>query len=515
MHTTQDTHTPEGRTAAFRIAPDDRRYADLTRGCNQRFVSSPDYVYLIRSTQDAVDAVQEAVDGGRPISVRSGGHCMDELVDTPEVRALLDTSELQGIRFDPERRAFMIEPGVRLGDMCGTLYKKWGVTLPVGSCPSVGVGGHFAGGAYGPLSRRLGYLVDYLCAVEVVVVDADGRARAVVATDEPDDPHRELWWAHTGGGGGNFGIVTRYWLRSQGAEGDDPATLLPKPPQSVLLSRVVWPWAGLDEANFARLVGNFAGWFERNSGPDSEYLDLYSGLILPHKSAGGVMMNVQMDADAPHAAELFERFHAAVREGVEVPAVVDEKLRMPWLRATRWTWLYSSGSTETQRAKLKAADLRRGYSDEQVATIHRYLTADDYPNPSAALTFVGFGGVANERPEDATAIPQRDSVLKLIYSATWQHATDDEKSFAWLRAWYRDVHRDTGGVPISDDVTNGTYINNPDSDLKAPEWNTSGVPWHTFYYKDNYPRLQRVKAAYDPRDVFHHALSVRPPSPDA
>ncbi len=57
----------------------------------------------------------------------------------------------------------------------------------------------------------------------------------------------------------------------------------------------------------------------------------------------------------------------------------------------------------------------------------------------------------------------------------------------------------------------GAYINYPDVDLADPRWNTSGVPWHTFYYRDNYPRLQQVKARWDPADVFRHALSVRPP----
>jgi aclacinomycin oxidase len=511
MHTTQDTSAPQARTAAFRIAPDDQRYADLTRGCNQRFVSRPDYVYLIHSTQDAVDAVQEAVDGGRPISVRSGGHCQEPLVDSTEVRALLDMSELRDVRFDTRRRAFMIEPGITLGDMYRTLYKNWGVTLPGGSCPSVGIGGHIAGGAYGPLSRRLGYLVDYLCAVEVVVVDVDGTARAVVATDAPDDPHRELWWAHTGGGGGNFGVVTRYWLRSPGAHGDDPRTLLPEPPRSVLLGRMIWPWEGMDEENFSRLVKNFVTWYERNSGADSEYLDLYSGLLLPHRSSGGIMMNVQMDAGAPNATELFTAFGMAVLEGVTVAPIVVENLHLPWYRATLWNGLYTSGGLETQRSKVKAADMRAHYSDEQVSTIYRHLTTDTYANPSAALMFVGFGGMVNERPDDATAIPQRDSILKLVYSVSWLDAAEDDKHITWLREWYRDVHKNTGGVPISDGITDGTYINNPDTDLMDPEWNTSGVPWYSFYYKHNYPRLQQVKAAYDPRDVFRHALSVRPP----
>ena len=94
---------------------------------------------------------------------------------------------------------------------------------------------------------------------------------------------------------------------------------------------------------------------------------------------------------------------------------------------------------------------------------------------------------------------------------SWLDAAEDDKHLTWLREWYRDVHKDTGGVPVSNGITDGTYINNPDTDLMDPQWNTSGVPWYSFYYKHNYPRLQQVKAAYDPRDVFRHALSVRPP----
>jgi FAD/FMN-containing dehydrogenase len=57
---------------------------------------------------------------------------------------------------------------------------------------------------------------------------------------------------------------------------------------------------------------------------------------------------------------------------------------------------------------------------------------------------------------------------------------------------------------------NDGVINHPDVDLADPEWNTSGVPWHTLYYKDNYPRLQRIKARWGPRNVFRHALSICP-----
>ena len=65
-------------------------------------------------------------------------------------------------------------------------------------------------------------------------------------------------------------------------------------------------------------------------------------------------------------------------------------------------------------------------------------------------------------------------------------------------------------MPVPGEVSSGALINHPDVDLADPQWNTSGVPWHTLYYKDNYPRLQQVKARWDPRNVFHHALSIRP-----
>ena len=81
---------------------------------------------------------------------------------------------------------------------------------------------------------------------------------------------------------------------------------------------------------------------------------------------------------------------------------------------------------------------------------------------------------------------------------------------AWLRQFYRELFADTGGVPVPGEVSNGAFINHPDIDLADPEWNTSGVPWHTMYYKDNYPRLQQIKARWDPHDIFHHALSIRP-----
>jgi FAD/FMN-containing dehydrogenase len=96
------------------------------------------------------------------------------------------------------------------------------------------------------------------------------------------------------------------------------------------------------------------------------------------------------------------------------------------------------------------------------------------------------------------------------YATFWTDEADDDRNIDWLRRFYRDVHADTGGVPILDDVTDGAFINYVDADLADPAWNTSGVGWQTLYYGANYPRLRRVKTAWDPGNVFRHALSIEP-----
>jgi aclacinomycin oxidase len=74
---------------------------------------------------------------------------------------------------------------------------------------------------------------------------------------------------------------------------------------------------------------------------------------------------------------------------------------------------------------------------------------------------------------------------------------------------YQELFAESGGVPAPGEACDGAFINHPDVDLADQALNTSGVPWHTLYYKDNYSRLQGIKARWDPRDVFRHALSIR------
>src|SRR5437867_1246079 len=206
-----------------RIGPDDPRYREVVdKRFNKRFKASPDYVRLVSSTDQVVSAVQEAVREGRRLAVTSGGHCLEGFVSNPEVRVIIDVSPMKRVYYDAERSAVAVECGATVGETFRALFETWGVVIPLGEHPDIGMGGHVVGGAFGFLCRQYGLAADYLYAVEVATVNEGGRASSVVATRETSDPHRDLWWAHTGGGGGNFGVVTRSCFRSPGASAGVP-----------------------------------------------------------------------------------------------------------------------------------------------------------------------------------------------------------------------------------------------------------------------------------------------------
>jgi FAD/FMN-containing dehydrogenase len=514
--------TPSGRTGretAATVTPDDARYRDMVQGSNPRWVGSPGAVRVAGTTKQVIDAVREAVHEGKRLSVRSGGHCYEDFVFNPEVDVVIDMSVMNGVYYDAARRAFVVEAGAQLFDVYQKLYRYWGVTIPGGSCSSVGAGGHVCGGGYGLLSRQHGTTVDHLYGIEVVVVGEGGRVRSVVATRDDDDPHRDLWWAHTGGGGGNFGIVTKYFFRSPGTAKRPPTEQLPTPPAHVYINSRSWRWSDLTESTFHRLLTNYGTFYEANSDPDSPYAIMYSKLAINTRASGSISLVTQMDATVPGAAQLLASYLAALDDGMsaaagpmttragELDAMPQffEPQSTPWLRAARQL----GGTGWTSRADYKSAYMRTGFPDDQIEAIYSHMTGSDVRGP--LLQVDSYGGRINAIEAGQTAVAQRDSVLKLQYQSYWSDPAEDADRIGWLREFYRDVYSGTGGVPAPGDVTDGCYVNYPDTDISDPAWNTSGVPWHDLYYKDGYARLQQVKGRWDPNDVFRHAQSVRLP----
>jgi FAD binding domain/Berberine and berberine like len=501
------SHPP--RIARQKIEPDDSRYPELIRrGFNKRFACKPDYVLLVHSTDEVVEAVQEAVRRNLRLAVRSGGHCLEGLVDDPGVRVLIDTSLMTGLCYDPEMAAFSVAAGTTLGEVSRRLFLDWGRMLPAGESPEIGVGGHISGGAFGFMCRQHGLAADHLYGVEVVVVDESGTAKSVVATREPSDPNRELWWAHTGGGGGNFGIVTRYWLRSPGTDGTDPATLLPKAPDSIVVLRATWNWEDFDQESFSRLVRNYGAWCERHSAAESPFTRLFSTFFLHRRQAGSIVLRGLSTAGGD-AERLLDEHLAAINQGIGATCTRE-------VERTSWLGFAIDPFPELFRpvkggvmVKGKDAYLRKRLTNRQLAIAHDYLTRSDHDVPGGMLGLLTYGGKVNTVAPEATATAQRDSIMSLGCVAGWGDPRDEARNLAWVRAFYRDLFAETGGVPVPGEVSDGAMINHPDVDLADPEWNRSGVPWHTLYYKDNYPSLQRAKARWDPRNVFHHALSIR------
>ncbi|HWM06829.1 MAG TPA: FAD-binding oxidoreductase [Actinophytocola sp.] len=491
------------------IAADDPRYEGMRRGYNQRHVAEVDYVVVPTSTEDVVDAVNRAVAEGKRITVRSGGHGFEGSA-SDDGGVLLDMSEMNELDYDPSRRAFALQPGVLVSDMYRTLYKRWGVTLPAGEGTEVGIGGHFTGGGFGPLSRRYGSTVDFMVAVEVVTVDESGQAKVIVATNDQNDPHHDLWWAHTGGGGGNFGVLTRCWVRSPGADSADPRELLPRAPTKWRSGMVAWPWDKMTEKDFVRIARNVGTWFENNSADGSPGANIMAFMYATEKAGGILSVGAMVDDDIPGGQELIDGYFDAVCEGVEVePVMRTSEMTSQWLYFFTFPNRGDPGDMDKRRFKLKAAYLRKGYTEEQIAAAYRHLEAED--GQALQYILIGYGGHVNTVAPEATAIAQRDSILKAAFIAAWSNPDEDEFHLRNVRAMYHDVYAETGGVPVPNEYNDGSYINYPDRDLADPELNNSGVAWSTLYYKDNYPRLQRVKKAYDPRNEFHHPLSIELP----
>ncbi|MFC8507214.1 FAD-binding oxidoreductase [Streptomyces sp. NPDC057411] len=488
------------------IGPADPRYVELTtRGHNGRFTGTPDVVHLVGSAEQVVSAVDAAARDRKRIAVRSGGHCFEGFVDDPAVRVLVDVSEMTAVSHDPDRELFAVESGATLGRVYRTLYLGWGVTLPGGGCPTVGVGGHVAGGGYGALSRRYGLVVDHLYGVEVVVVDRSGRARIVEATRDSTGAERELWWAHTGGGGGTFGIVTRYLFRSPGASGA-PGGLLPRPPAAVRSVSLGWQWQDLDREAFVRLLRVHGDWHRRHAGLDSPYAELSSGLSLGHRASGRITVDAALDASRPRAEELLDAFVAELAGAVAAPYTVTGATT-PWLKSVLGGVQWPGGA----RFKSKSTLLRTPWTDRQAGVLHTHLNrgGEEFATAGVYLTFLG-GRINTVRP-DATAMPHRDCLFSVVHEALWGEERQTGGQLAWVRELYRELHADTGGVPVPGDANGGAYLNYPDTDLADPRWNTSGVPWSTLYHRGNHRRLQRAKERWDPLDLFRHALSVRPP----
>jgi hypothetical protein len=209
--------SPETDSAATTIS-----IPQLRTGLNGRVITHEDAGYdearavfyggidrrpaLIVRAKDAADVshvVALARESGLELAVRSGGHSLAGH-GTTDGGILLDLSEMKNLEIDVERRTAWAQTGLTAGEYT-TAAGAYGLATGFGDTGSVGIGGITLGGGVGYLLRKHGLTIDDLLAAEVVT--ADGELRRVDAESHPD-----LFWAIRGGGG-NFGVATRFQFR--------------------------------------------------------------------------------------------------------------------------------------------------------------------------------------------------------------------------------------------------------------------------------------------------------------
>ncbi|HEX3130699.1 MAG TPA: BBE domain-containing protein, partial [Thermoanaerobaculia bacterium] len=264
----------------------------------------------------------------------------------------------------------------------------------------------------------------------------------------------------------------------------------------------------IDQPFFLRLLRNHGSWCERNSGPDSPNASLWTLLQVHRKQLGKIIVRGLSTAGAD-SERLVNEHLAALSEGGSAPKGL-ELARMSWLEfaLNPFPDLFAAPPGGVS-AKVKDAFIRKRFTDHQIGVAYEYLTRTDHDVMGGMLGLATYGGRINAVAPEATASAQRGSILDIACTTGWLDPAEEAKNLAWVRSFYRDLFAESGGVPVPGEAYDGAFINHPDTDLADPALNTSGVPWHTLYYKTGYPRLQRAKARWDPLNVFRHALSVR------
>jgi FAD/FMN-containing dehydrogenase len=355
--------------------------------------------------------------------------------------------------------------GAKLIDVYAGLAAR-GLGVPGGSCPTVGISGLTLGGGIGVVSRAFGLTCDNLVGAEVVT--ADGAVRSVDAGRDAD-----LFWALRGGGGGNFGIVTSFRLRTRGVG-------------SVAYRFLRWPWSA-----GPRVVPAWLAWV--TAAPDA----LWSNLHLDASPGGTPTLRAtvtylgdgggadrQVDALAARAGEPSDRSGGTLGwlDTMKLMAGCSAESVASCGSYDRQSW---AGSSDVIARPLPAAGARA-----LMAGVERFAANGG----SLSVIMDGLRGAVGRVRPDATAFWHRDALCTVQYYASLPagagRSTVDNR-YAGLRALRAAMRGYTTG---------GAYVNYLDPGLAG---------WQQAYYGGNYARLQRIKAAYDPGRVFDFPQAVR------
>jgi len=440
------------------LRPDSKGYNEARTIWNAMIDRRPALIAQCAGAEDVKLAVNFAREHGLLTAVRSIGHNIagNAVCDNGMV---IDLTLMRSVTIVPETRRAYVEPGVTLGEFDKEAQAQ-GFVTPLGINSTTGVAGLTLGGGFGWLSRKYGMTVDNLIGADVVT--ADGK---LLRADENENP--DLFWAIRGGGG-NFGVVTRFEFQLHPLK------------HEILSGLVVYPIEQAVSAlkkyrEYVKQLGDDTSvWVVMRNAPPLPFL--------PDDAHGkGIIAFAVCHAGDP------DEGRKILQPVWEFGTVLGEHVgAQPY---TAWQQAFDPLLTPGARNYWKSHNFSE-LDDETIDIAVRYIT--ELPSNQSEIFFALLGGAVNRVAPDATAYPHRDVQFVLNVHGRWDDAADDDKNIAWARKFFSET------APFA---MGGVYINFMTED------ETDRI---ASAYGSGYERLVQVKKKYDPNNLFRLNQNIDP-----
>ncbi|MEO8469491.1 MAG: FAD-binding oxidoreductase [Chloroflexota bacterium] len=443
------------------IAPDAPGYDEARRVWNAVFDRRPAVVVRPTRVEDVVTAVKFGRDRDLEIAVRGGGHSAAGH-STTDGGLVIDLGQMGAVSVDPERRIARTDGGALLGRL-DIEAQRHGLVCPVGVVAHTGVAGLTLGGGVGRLQRHFGLTIDSLRAVELVT--ADGRLVRAGADEEPD-----LFWGLRGAGA-NFGIATSFEFDLHPFAGT-----LHRGVHVHLATDIHALWATFRDFSAGAPVAISAIFSIALAEPAADYPDAVAGrpiVVIAYNHSG--------------AGEDVEGDIAPLLRGpkpVSVTAASD-----PYLTVQRSSDLTLAWGTRFAISGGSASELSPSVLDGLVRHV------EEIPGDSS-ISITAMGGAIARVPDEAMAFTGRTAPFDISPDSAWTDPAADDANADWVRQ---------AMTIVEPDLVTGRYIN---------ELFDAGPEVTRACYGDQkLARLQELKRAWDPTNVFHLNHNVAPAGP--
>ncbi len=425
---------------------------DALRGVhNTRFDRTPAAIVRPADALDVSRAVLVAQELGLDLAVRSGGHSVAGL-STTDGGLLLDMRSLNGVDIDPIRWTGAAQGGVTAGEYTLAAHEH-GLATPFGDAATVGLGGLTLGGGVGWLTRKHGMTIDNL--LEADLVTADGQLRTVNADADPD-----LFWAIRGGGG-DFGVVTRFQYRLHPVAMVTGGALFLPLARDVLRGLIEVSAAAPEELTQITMI-----------------MRMPPAPFVPAELVGTPAVMVM----PVHAGPLDEGTAAIAPFRALATPYIDMVGPMPYPAMYKLT----EGGAQAGPSFTRSAMLP-GLDETAIGAI---VDRHSSPGPFAMTQLRVLGGAMARVPSSATAFAHRDALVMATIMAV--PGGPDDGTLAWAEAYHRELSGSSTGV----------YSN-----FLADE---GEARIRQAYPGATYERLVQVKRRVDPDNVFRASHDSRP-----